>query len=57
MGTSGSSGTEGGGRSRPGRAGGPREADAAAGFTTGEPLGNDCAAGLGRFPVDCSDLR
>jgi hypothetical protein len=53
MGTSGSSGTEGGGRSRPGRAGGAREADEAGGFTTGaaEPPGNGCAAGFGRVPV------
>jgi len=58
MGTSGSSGTDGGGRSRPGRAGGPpRGADEAAGFTTAEPLGNGCAAGLGRVPVGWSDLR
>ena len=56
MGTSSSSGTGGGGRSRPGREGGPRETDEAAGFTTGEPPGNGCAAGLGRAPVDCNDL-
>ena len=52
MGTSGSSGTEGGGRSRPGRRGGSRETDEAVGFTTDEPLGNDCGVGLGRVPVD-----
>jgi len=53
MGTFGSSGTEGGGRSRPGRGGGAREADDAGGFTTGarEPPGNGCDAGFGRVPV------
>ena len=51
MGTSGSSGKEGGGRSRPGRRGGSRETDEAGGFTT-EPLGNDCGVGLDRVPVD-----
>jgi len=53
MGTSGSSGTEGGGRSRPG-GGGAREAvDEAVGVTAdGRELpGNVCVAGLGRVPV------
>ena len=52
MGTSGSSGAGGGGRPRPGREGGSREADEAAGLTTAEPPGNGCAAGLGRLAVD-----
>jgi len=60
MGISGSSGTEGGGRSRPGRGGGAREAaDEAAGVTIdGRELpGNVCVAGLGRVPVGWNDHR
>jgi len=54
MGISGSSGTEGAGRSRPGGGGGPREAaDEAAGLTVDdrELPGNVCVAGLGLVPV------
>lgn len=58
MGVSGSSGTDGGGRSRPGGGGGAREAVEsaleAAGFATGdgrEPPGIGCVAGFGRVPV------
>jgi hypothetical protein len=60
MGTSGSSGTEGGGRSRPGGGGGAREAvDEAAGVTAdgGGLPGNVCVAGLGRVPAGWSDHR
>jgi hypothetical protein len=57
MGTSGSSGKEGGGRSRPGRGGAAREAEEAGGFTTEEPPGNGRAAGCGRLPVGWSEPR